>query len=82
MPKNKNKQHRKFIYERDNFSCVYCGLVFNVPNDWNGVSALHNGEMFLELDHVKPLSKKGTDLISNKQCLCQKCNNIKSNKYD
>ena len=81
MSKNKNKKHRKEIYIKNNFTCVYCGLKFKTPINWNGKSAIHNGEMFLEIDHIKPLSKGGSDNIDNKQSLCQKCNNKKSDNY-
>ncbi len=80
--KNKNKLHRKVVYTLSNFQCVYCGLKFDVPVDWDGKRAIHNGEMYLEIDHIKPLSKGGEDVISNKQSLCQKCNNRKSDKYN
>ena len=81
MAKNKNKEHRFKVYLRDNFSCCYCGLLFIKPFKWNKTEALHNGEMFLEIDHIKPLSKGGSDNIENKQSLCQKCNNKKSDNY-
>jgi 5-methylcytosine-specific restriction endonuclease McrA len=81
MAKNKNKEHRFRVYLRDNFSCCYCGLFFVRPLHWNRIEALHNGEMFLEIDHIKPLSKGGSDNIENKQSLCQKCNNKKSDNY-
>ena len=57
MSKNKNKKHRYLVYLKSNFSCVYCNLKFSVPKDWNKKDAIHNGEMFLEIDHIIPLSK-------------------------
>jgi len=81
LAKNKNKKHRLIIYKKYNFKCAYCNIKFDVPNDWDFKSAIHNGKMFLEIDHIKPLSKGGLDNINNKQALCQKCNNTKSNKY-
>ncbi|AGO48752.1 HNH endonuclease [Cellulophaga phage phi46:3] len=74
MAKNKNKIHRHQVYEKSKYSCVYCGIEFKVPENWNTTEALHNGEMFLEIDHIKPLSKGGSDELQNKQALCQKCN--------
>ena len=81
MAKNKNKQHRFDVYTKDNFTCVYCKRKFEVPTNWDGKKAIHDGEMFLEIDHIIPLSKSGSDKIENKQSLCQKCNNKKSNNY-
>jgi 5-methylcytosine-specific restriction endonuclease McrA len=80
MGKNRNKIHRFKVYTDCNFSCVYCGLKFEVPKDWDRISGIHNGEIWLEIDHVIPISKGGADTIENKQALCQKCNNKKSNK--
>tara|TARA_R110000744_G_scaffold357580_2_gene464441 strand:+ start:2153 stop:2395 length:243 start_codon:yes stop_codon:yes gene_type:complete len=78
--KNKNKQHRLAIYEKCDFKCCYCGLIFEYPVGYDGKKALHNGVMFLEIDHIIPTSKGGSDKLYNKQSLCQRCNNKKSNK--
>ena len=82
MAKNNNKKHRFRVYKKSNFKCVFCGLFFQPPKDWDGISAIHNGEMYLEIDHIKPTSKGGSDTLENKQALCQKCNNKKSNHYE
>lgn len=80
MPKNKNKKHRNFIYNRDKFTCQHCNLVFDVPYYWDGESAILQDGEFLEIDHVIPLAKGGSDSLDNKQALCRKCNNKKGSK--
>ena len=72
MAKNRNKIHRKQIYESSNFKCRVCNRQFEKPLNWNGLDAIHDGEMYLEIDHIKPLSKGGSDTAINKQALCQK----------
>lgn len=54
------------IWRRDKFTCQYCGRDIN--------------EVELEIDHIKPVSKGGTNSISNLQTLCFECNRSKSNK--
>lgn len=54
------------IAERDQWRCHVCGLGY-LPNDpW-------------EIDHDKPLSKGGTNHISNLRLAHETCNREKSN---
>jgi HNH endonuclease len=55
------------VLAKDNWTCCSCG---RTPAD--GIS--------LEVDHILPRSKGGTDNINNLQTLCKKCNIGKSNK--
>lgn len=48
----------KIVFERDNYTCTYCGIV--------------GGK--LEADHIIPFSKGGEDTIENLTTSCQKCN--------
>ena len=54
------------IFKRDGFTCVYCGR--NPPS------------VILEVDHILPRSKKGTDKIENLATACFECNRGKRDK--
>ena len=54
------------VLERDNYTCQMCGKTVR-----DGVK--------LEVDHIHPFSKGGSDDISNLRTLCQECNR---GKYD
>lgn len=55
---------RHEVFKRDNYKCTECGAI---PND-----------MPLEIDHIIPVSRGGTDEIANLQTLCRICNREKS----
>lgn len=57
---------RQRILERDNFTCQQCG-------------ATHE-DALLEIDHVHPRAKGGTNDPSNLQVLCQTCNARKGDR--
>uniref|UniRef100_A0A0C1NM20 HNH endonuclease n=1 Tax=Tolypothrix bouteillei VB521301 TaxID=1479485 RepID=A0A0C1NM20_9CYAN len=55
---------REYLLEKWNRQCAYCGAK-NVP---------------LEIEHIQPKSKGGSDRISNLCLACNKCNQRKGNK--
>ncbi|MBW4627617.1 MAG: HNH endonuclease [Brasilonema octagenarum HA4186-MV1] len=55
---------REYLLEKWNRQCAYCG-VKDVP---------------LEIEHIQPKSKGGSDRISNLCLACHKCNQKKGNK--
>tara|TARA_B100001105_G_C21973160_1_gene265798 strand:- start:58 stop:480 length:423 start_codon:yes stop_codon:yes gene_type:complete len=58
---------RHAVYVRDNYRCRMCG---KGDEDYD-----------LQIDHIKPVSKGGTNHIHNLQTLCEDCNKEKGNKY-
>ena len=55
---------RKEIFQRDNFTCKYCGQIGGI----------------LECDHIVPYSKGGSNDIANLTTSCRKCNRQKKDK--
>ena len=60
------KSVRFEVFKRDKFTCQYCGQ--SAPN------------VTLEIDHIKPVSKGGTDEIINLVTACKDCNRGKTNR--
>ena len=60
------KTTRFEVFKRDKFTCQYCGA--SAP------------EVILEIDHIKPVSKGGTDDILNLVTSCRDCNRGKTNR--
>lgn len=63
--KSISKKIRFEVFKRDSFTCQYCGK--KPP------------EVMLEIDHLKPVSKDGTNNINNLITSCFACNRGKSN---
>ena len=61
-----SKRIRFEVFKRDNFTCQYCGA--KAP------------EATLEVDHIKPVKKGGTNEIMNLITSCFDCNRGKSTK--
>lgn len=62
-PKLEVRLTRKNIYERDAYTCQYCGKVFAMEK--------------LNLDHVTPRSRGGKNTWENLVCSCIECNRKK-----
>ena len=61
-----SKSVRFEVFKRDSFTCQYCGR--SAP------------EVVLEVDHIIPVSKGGTDELLNLVTSCRDCNRGKSAK--
>lgn len=59
---------RKYVYNRDNYQCQSCRK--NIQ------------ETTLNIDHIIPLAKGGSNDMSNLQTLCFKCNQAKKANLD
>lgn len=57
------KRWRSWIYERDNYTCYYCGDVFDAAN--------------LHIDHKTPKVEGGKDRKDNLVTACRECNLLK-----
>jgi len=55
---------RHEVFKRDNYRCQECGL--------------DKYRTIIHVDHIIPVSKGGTDEMSNLRTLCEQCNNEKS----
>ena len=64
--KSVSKIMRSQVLHRDGNSCVYCGI--------------SGDEVPLEMDHRVPISKGGSNKMSNLLSSCRKCNVLKADK--
>ena len=59
---------KKYVFERDRHHCQSCGKT--------------NLEANLNIDHIIPLARGGSNDISNLQTLCHTCNQQKKHHFD
>jgi 5-methylcytosine-specific restriction endonuclease McrA len=56
------------IFIRDDYSCIYCGReMLQDFDDW----------MSLEVDHLVPIARGGSDSLDNRVTSCNVCNRLK-----
>lgn len=79
---------RKFVMERDHFSCQDCGIAADrTPEEYDGSFAprIRGGDRYLVIDHICSKHAGGdgyTHHPSNLQTLCDGCNARKRNLVD
>lgn len=66
------QEKRLAIYIRDNFVCMHCGMDLRTIQPGDGIR--------IELDHVIPASKGGSNQASNLITSCSACNAQRGNK--
>ena len=67
MPRKPIPKSVRFeVFKRDKFTCQYCGA--SAP------------DVILQVDHIKPVSKGGTNDIMNLVTACRDCNSGKTNR--
>lgn len=66
QPRSVSKEKRNRVYKRDRNRCRYCGIHFKPEH--------------LTVDHIMPLSKGGTNDLSNLVTACVDCNTAKGSK--
>ncbi|TET89436.1 MAG: HNH endonuclease [Methanomassiliicoccales archaeon] len=52
------------IFARDGYTCKYCGPEESMVKIFN-------------VDHIVPISKQGSEELTNLQCVCHRCNKAK-----
>ena len=57
---------RRAVFERDNYTCQYCGC--------------SGDDVCLEIDHIIPVSRGGVSDIRNLVTACEACNRSKSDR--
>jgi 5-methylcytosine-specific restriction endonuclease McrA len=66
LPQRETKYSRQTLFERDKFTCGYCGNIFNRKD--------------LTVDHIIPRAQGGTTTWKNTITACFRCNSLKADK--
>lgn len=76
LPQRDVRFSRKNIFERDNYTCQYCGV--KPPNKSQALRWMEKNH--LNLDHIVPRSRGGKTIWTNIVTACYKCNSKKGSQ--
>lgn len=89
---SKPLKRRLQVFFEKGIKCVNCETVgshFYLDEEAIGLTQLnlyginqYGHEILMTVDHIKPLSKGGSNDMSNMQPMCENCNRAKGDKYE
>jgi len=75
VPRRQAHWSRKGVLLRDNFVCIYCGVM---PGSLSHNKVLTKDDF--TIDHIVPRSRGGKDQWTNTACACYHCNHRKGSR--
>lgn len=75
VPRRGARWSRRAVFQRDNYTCVYCGIMLGDLRKGKPITRAS-----FTLDHVLPKSRGGRNTWGNTVCSCASCNQRKDNK--
>lgn len=76
VPSRNKKWSRRGVMERDNYTCVFCGISAGQQRNRNG--RWHQRDFTIE--HIVPVSRGGKSTWGNTACACYACNHKKADR--
>ncbi|MCB0077734.1 MAG: HNH endonuclease [Anaerolineales bacterium] len=75
VPRRNASWSKRGVLERDDFTCIYCGIRAGELRD-----ALPLPRSAMTIDHLVPRSRGGANSWVNTACACKACNHRKANR--
>lgn len=75
VPRRRASWSRKGVLVRDEYTCIYCGIV---PGGIQKGKILSRNDF--TIDHIVPRSRGGKDTWTNTACACPHCNHRKGSR--